>query len=89
VLLGASLGADTDVLPYLVSRYFNLTSYGEFLGYLFAAGTLGAAAGALLMGHVFDVYHSYILMTNIIAAASILAALLVFLLPRTTATKLT
>ncbi len=89
VLLGASLGADTDVLPYLVSRYFNLRSYGEFLGYFFAAGTLGAAAGALLMGHVFDVYHSYILMTNVIAAASILAALLVFLLPRTTATKLT
>lgn len=35
ILLGAALGADTDVLPYLVSRYFTLKSYGEFLGYFF------------------------------------------------------
>jgi hypothetical protein len=35
------------------------------------------------MGRVFDVYHSYIVMTNIIAAASIVAAALVYLLPKT------
>src|SRR5246127_6015494 len=80
ILLGAALGADTDMLPYLVSRYFTLESYGEFLGYFFAAGTLGLAGGAFFMGRVFDVYHSYVLMTNIIAAASIVAAALVYLL---------
>jgi predicted MFS family arabinose efflux permease len=80
-LLGAALGADTDVLPYLVSRYFGLASYGEFLGYFFASGTLGAAGGALLMGRVFDLYHSYVLMTSGIAVASIVSALLVTLLP--------
>jgi predicted MFS family arabinose efflux permease len=84
ILLGAALGADTDVLPYLVSRYFALKSYGEFLGYFFAAGTLGLAGGAFFMGRVFDAYHSYVLMTNIIAAASIVAAALVYLLPKTT-----
>jgi MFS family permease len=82
IVLGAAMGADTDVLPYLVSRYFPLTSYGEFLGYFYAAGTLGFAGGAFLMGRVFDVYHSYVLMTNIIAAASIVAAALVCLLPK-------
>lgn len=89
MLLGAALGADTDLLPYLVSRYFGLASYGEFLGYLFAAGTLGAAAGPFLMGRVFDVYHSYVVMTNIIGAVAILAALFVYLLPKATATDLT
>jgi predicted MFS family arabinose efflux permease len=84
LLLGAALGADTDMLPYLVSRYFALKSYGEFLGYFFATGTLGLAGGALFMGRVFDVYHSYVVMTNIIAAASIVAATLVYLLPKTT-----
>jgi predicted MFS family arabinose efflux permease len=83
ILFGAALGADTDVLPYLVSRYFPLKSYGEFLGYFFAAGTLGLAGGAFLMGRVFDVYHSYVPMTNSIAAASIVAAGLVYLLPKT------
>jgi len=89
MLLGAALGADTDLLPYLVSRYFGLASYGEFLGYFFAAGTLGAAAGPFLMGQVFDVYHSYVVMTNIIGAVAILAALFVYLLPKATATDLT
>jgi predicted MFS family arabinose efflux permease len=88
MLMGAALGADTDLLPYLVSRYFSLTSYGEFLGYFFAAGTLGAAAGAFLMGRVFDLYHSYAVMTNIIAAGSFVAALLVYLLPRATVNNL-
>jgi predicted MFS family arabinose efflux permease len=82
ILLGAALGADTDVLPYLVSRYFALKSYGEFLGYFFAAGTFGLAGGAFFMGRVFDVYHSYVVMTNLIAAASIVAAALVYLLPK-------
>lgn len=86
MLLGAALGADTDLLPYLVSRYFSLKSYGEFLGYCFAAGTLGAAAGAFFMGRVFDVYHSYIVMTSVIAATSIVIAALVCLLPKTTDT---
>jgi len=35
------------------------------------------------MGRVFDVYHSNVVMTNLIAAASILAAALVYLLPKT------
>jgi hypothetical protein len=41
-------------------------------------------AGRFSWGRVFDVYHSYVPMTNIIAAASIVAAALVYLLPKTT-----
>ena len=84
ILLGVSIGSDNDVLPYLVSKYLPLTSYWEFLGYFFTAGTLAFAGGAFFMGRVFDVYHSYVLMTNIIAAASIVAAALVYLLPNPT-----
>jgi predicted MFS family arabinose efflux permease len=82
LFLGAALGADNGVMPYLVGRYFGLASYGEFLGYFMAASTLGAAGGALLMGRVFDRYHSYVLMTNFIAACSLAAAILVYLLPK-------
>jgi predicted MFS family arabinose efflux permease len=89
IFLGAALGADIDLLPYLVSRYFSLASYGEYLGYFFAAGTLGSSAGAFLMGRAFDVYHSYVLMTNTIGAVSFIAAVLVSLLPRTSATHST
>jgi predicted MFS family arabinose efflux permease len=82
MLLGATLGADADLLPYLMSRYFSLRNYGELLGYAFAAGTIGSSISSFLMGRVFDLYHSYSMMTNVIAAASLLAALLVGFLPK-------
>ena len=44
---------------------------------------------AFFMGRVFDVYHSYVLMTNIIAAASIVAAALFYLLPKTSGIPVT
>src|ERR1700730_9879675 len=78
VLLGAALGADVDLLPYLMSRYFSLKNYGEFLGYAFATGTIGSSISTLLMGRVFDLYHSYLIMTSVIAAGSLLAAVLVW-----------
>ena len=53
-LLGAALGADVDLLPYLMSRYFSLKTYGELLGYAFATGTVGSSLSTLLMGRVFD-----------------------------------
>jgi hypothetical protein len=45
---------------------------------------LGLAGGAFFMGRVFDLYHPYVPMINIIAPASIVAAALVYLLPKTT-----
>jgi predicted MFS family arabinose efflux permease len=82
VLLGAALGADVDLLPYLMSRYFSLKNYGQFLGYAFATGTIGSSISTLLMGRVFDLYHSYLIMTSVIAAGSLLAAVLVWSLPK-------
>jgi predicted MFS family arabinose efflux permease len=82
MLLGAALGADIDILPYLMSRYFSLKNYSELLGYAFAAGTIGSSISSFLMGRVFDLYHSYLVMTNVIAGGALLTALLVGFLPK-------
>src|SRR5262249_61855297 len=37
VLVGLGQGAELDILPYLVSRYFGLRAFGEIYGYIFAA----------------------------------------------------
>jgi hypothetical protein len=50
ILLGAAIGADNDVLPYLVSRYFPLTSYGEFLDYFFTVARWPSLAGRFSWG---------------------------------------
>jgi MFS family permease len=59
VLLGVGIGAEGDIMPYLVGRYFGLRAFGEIYGYILAAYTLGAVVGPLLMGISFDSTGSY------------------------------
>jgi MFS family permease len=54
-----SLGAEVDIVGYLVSRYFGLRHYGEIYGYIFAIFTIGSGVGPYLMGLSFDRTHSY------------------------------
>jgi MFS family permease len=59
VLVGIGLGAEVDVMPYLISRYFGFRCLGEIYGILFAAFTLGMAGGPYVMGRGFDLTRSY------------------------------
>ena len=58
-LIGVGIGAEGDVMAYLVSRYFGLRAFGEIYAYVLAIYTLGAVVGPLLMGIVFDRSGSY------------------------------
>jgi len=82
VLMGLGAGAEADVMPYLISRYFGLRSLGELFGYLFSAYTLGVAAGPVLMGAGFDSTGSYVRPLTILAIALCAATALTFALPR-------
>jgi predicted MFS family arabinose efflux permease len=57
--LGFSLGAEVDVIGFLVSRYFGLRAYAEVYGYLFGIFTLGTGFGPVLMALCFDLTGSY------------------------------
>jgi predicted MFS family arabinose efflux permease len=59
VSFGFGLGAEVDVIGFLVGRYFGLRRYGEIYGYIFAIFTVGSGIGPYLMGLSFDVTHSY------------------------------
>jgi MFS family permease len=59
ILLGVGIGAEGDIMAYLVSRYFGLRAFGEIYAYVLAIYTLGAVAGPLLMGLSFDSSGSY------------------------------
>lgn len=58
-LIGIGMGAENDVIAYLVSRYFGLRSYGEVYGYALMSFALGGVVGPLLMGIGFDRTGSY------------------------------
>jgi MFS family permease len=58
-LVGLGMGAEVELMGYLVSRYFGLRSFASAYGYAFCAFMLAGAAGTLLMGAGFDYFHSY------------------------------
>jgi MFS family permease len=74
VLVGLGLGAELDVMPYVVSRYFGLRAFGEIYSYTFALFTLGGVVGPPLMGAGFDATGSYRLVLGTFVMAALTAA---------------
>lgn len=88
-LTGLGMGAEADVLPYLISRYFGLRSFTEIYGYAFTSYAIAGALGPLLMGWGYDEWHSYLIPTRILAAAMFAGAMILALLPRNAPTNST
>lgn len=77
VSLGFGLGAEVDVIGFLVSRYFGLRAYAEIYAYLFAIFTLGTGFGPVLMAVCFDLTRSYNVTLTAFGVALICASVLV------------
>jgi nitrate/nitrite transporter NarK len=77
VALGQGLGAESDMIGYLIRRYFGIRSFGELSGYMLAIFAVGASVGPFAMGRCFDTTHSYDLALMIFIAACCVAAALV------------
>lgn len=82
MLIGFGYGAESATIPYLVSRYFGLRSFGEIYSYLFITVPLGGALGPWLMGMWFDRTGSYQFVLLLCGIATVLAALLMLRLKR-------
>lgn len=59
LLLGLGIGAESDLMPFLISRYFGMRSMAELYGCAFGSYTLGNAAGRYLIAAGFDATGSY------------------------------
>lgn len=76
VMLGASLGAEVDMLAYLTSRYFGLRCFAQIYGVLMGAVMLSMSIGPVLFGAAFDLSGSYTPLLMIGAPICAMAALL-------------
>jgi MFS family permease len=76
-LIGLGLGAEVDMIPYLVSRYFGLRSFAQIYSVVLATFILSGAVGPLLMGWSFDLTRSYRASLIAFLAATLSAALLI------------
>jgi predicted MFS family arabinose efflux permease len=82
ITLGVTLGAEVDLIGFLVSRYFGLRHFGAIYGYLFAIFTAASGLGPFLMGLCYSSFHSYNLALTGFAIVLIIAgALIAFLGP--------
>lgn len=82
MLVGFGTGAEADVVPYLLSRYFGLRAFSALFGFVWLANAAGGALGPVLMGRAFDAAGSYGPVLARLAAVVAGAAALALLLPR-------
>ena len=75
VLVGLGVGAEVDLIAFLLSRYLGMRAFGEIYGYFFSIFMLAAGLGPLVMGVSFDRTGSYNFMLGCFAVSLGLASL--------------
>jgi MFS family permease len=81
-LIGFGVGGESDVTPYLLSRYFGLRSFSLLYGFTWIATASAGAAGPILMGRAFDLTGSYEILLGRISIGMVAIASLMFAMPR-------
>jgi predicted MFS family arabinose efflux permease len=81
-MIGLGLGAEADITPYLLTRYFGLRSFSTLYGFTWTAYAIAGAIGPVVMGRAFDATGSYTSLLTWLSVATFLSAGLFLLLPR-------
>lgn len=79
-LTGATVGAEGDLLSFLISRYFRLEIFSTTLSLAYCGVFIGSAAGALIASRMLKAYNSDYGPFLVVAAITVLAGSLLFLL---------
>lgn len=82
VLIGFSMGGESDVTPYVLARYFGLKSLGLLYGWAWMAFAIAAAAGSIILGRAFDHTGTYAGVLQLFSVATFVAGALMLAMPR-------
>lgn len=82
VLIGLGIGAEANLTPYLLTRYFGLRAFSTLYGFTWTAYAVAGAIGPVLMGRAFDATGSYSSLLTVLSGATLAAAGLLLLLPK-------
>jgi predicted MFS family arabinose efflux permease len=82
LLIGFSLGAEVDLIAYLIARYFGMARYGFLYAISYAMFAIGAAAGPALAGILFDARRNYDTTLWCVIALLVFGAAAIATLPR-------
>ncbi|SPA42756.1 Major facilitator superfamily MFS_1 [Cupriavidus taiwanensis] len=81
-LIGLTIGAEGDLISYLVRSYFGLSSFGSLFGIAFSGYGLGAVIGPIALGGWFDRHGSYDVPLFVLPCMLVISAMLVLSLGR-------
>jgi MFS family permease len=81
-LIGVGLGAEADITPYLLTRYYGLASFSTLYGFTWTFYAVAGATGPVILGRAYDVTGSYAALLTTLALAMAAAAGLMLLLPQ-------
>lgn len=59
LLFGIGIGAEFDIIPYLITRYFGIKNFGAIYGLQILTFSLGTGLGPAVMGFGYDRFGSY------------------------------
>lgn len=77
LLIGFGVGAETDLMAFLVGRYFGLKNYGELYGYIFSSFIVGTSLGPLYQAYIFDSLGSYQVGIGTVVCTLLISSLLI------------
>jgi MFS family permease len=77
VIIGLSLGAELDVVAYLITRYLGMRHFGTFFGTIMGLASLATGGGSLAAALIYDRTHSYTLLFPLVAPLFIFSASLI------------
>ncbi|MEP1470184.1 MAG: MFS transporter [Halieaceae bacterium] len=81
-VIGFSVGAEVDLIGYLVARYFGIHAYGQIYGRQYSAFLIATGLGPVIFGAVRDVYGSYTASLFLAATFILVSATLFARLPK-------
>ena len=81
-LVGVSVGAESDLICFLVARYFKLSIYGTTLGLVHCVSFLASAAGGVAVSFTLARYDSFTPFLWVLAGTITLGSLMFLLLPK-------
>lgn len=82
IAMGLALGAELDLMGFLVARYFGLAQFGKTYGWLYCAFVFASGLGPLWVGAVHDSVGSYSPALAVSAIGLVLSCAGFLLLPR-------
>jgi cyanate permease len=82
VTLGFAMGAELDLMGYLVARYFGLAEFGRIYGWLYGAFIFASGLGPLWVGALRDSTGNYRLSLAFSVAGLLVACGIFLLMPR-------